>query len=136
MSWTYIQSTGGLLNPEGTLMTHGYSGHAHGVNNPACQALPDIGPIPCGTYTLGPLIEDGGHLGPDVMHLIPDEETRAFILSLHRDPDSFWCHGGKVGESPTNGTASKGCVVLLRPDRLMLAGSEDRTVKVESGLAS
>jgi len=153
MSWTWIISTGEMLKPDGSLLESGYSGHAYGINNPNCISIPNIGPIPCGPnntdaeYTIGPLLpnaEQGPlhHLGPNVANLIPSAMQRAFIASLERGPDSFYCHGGVAGEPQTVEpgkpvpTGSEGCIVLPFAARMQILESEDRVLVVKSGVAN
>src|ERR1043166_9162735 len=50
--WTYVQKNGRLLDAKRRLISIGYSGHAEGKNNPALQDHANLGPIPCGTYTV------------------------------------------------------------------------------------
>ena len=69
--WRYSQSTGTLTAPDGSVAGHGYSGHGPGINNPAMQNVPDVGPIPVGMYTIGPFRSDP-EKGPLVCDLIPD----------------------------------------------------------------
>ncbi len=45
--WTYAQKTGSLLQ-DGQAVATGYSGFDEGKNNPAMQAIHDVGPIPQG----------------------------------------------------------------------------------------
>lgn len=135
MAWTYVQATGRVISPEGEVFAQGYSGHEHGCNNPAMQCVRDTGPIPCGRYVMGPL-EDGGHMGPNVMRLIPDEGTRESIQKLGRDPDSFYIHGGLAGEAADGGTASHGCIVLGLWPRTKMGASAVRELAVVSGLRS
>jgi hypothetical protein len=134
--WTYIQSTGALLDPSGVQLTRGYSGFddatCKGLDNPEAQGVPSHGPIPCGHYTVGPVIANGGHLGINVMHLEPDASTAAFIRSLWRDPESFFCHGGLRNETPIFGTASRGCIVLPEAPRGVLGASGDRLLAVRA----
>ncbi len=44
-----------------------YSGHGLGLNNPAMQNVPDVGPLPQGTYVIG-----DPH---DNMHTVPSRST-------------------------------------------------------------
>jgi hypothetical protein len=49
----------------------GYSGKGEGLDNPDLQDVPDEGPIPEGTYTIGSASTHPGK-GPVVMELEPD----------------------------------------------------------------
>jgi hypothetical protein len=143
MPWTWIIPEGAMVDPESVVLTHGYSGHGAGIDNAAAIGEVDVGPLPCGPdgtpgeYTLGPLLlnaEPGPlhHLGPRICQLIPSPAQRAFILSLGRDPDSFYCHGGVAGEAPTPTpgfpapTGSEGCLVLIPVARMVVLQSTDR----------
>jgi hypothetical protein len=53
MPWSYSQSTAALFL-DGALIGAGYSGNSAGLNNPDLQNDPDVGPIPQGSYTIGP----------------------------------------------------------------------------------
>ena len=56
MPWTYEQQSGRLLL-NSQLIGTGYSGGDDGKNNPAMQAVKDVGPIPQGSWTIvGPLM--------------------------------------------------------------------------------
>src|SRR5689334_15812598 len=97
--WTYIQRTGELVH-DGMVHCTGYSGHGEGKNNPAMQAVRDVGPIPCGRWSIeGPPIDTAVH-GPFVLHLEPEPGTDTFGRS------GFLIHGDSR-EHP--GEASHGC---------------------------
>ena len=53
--WTYRQSNGDLLH-ETTFIGTGYSGIGIGYNNPDEENVPNVGPIPQGTYVIGDVI--------------------------------------------------------------------------------
>lgn len=119
MSWTYQQSTGKLLDPVGEWIGTGYSGHGSGLNNPAMEAVPEIGPIPTGTWLIGaaatlPI------LGRLVMPLSPvdfDPHGRA----------GFFMHGDSAA---MDHTASCGCIVIGPADRQQVAEGLDRRLEV------
>ena len=121
MSWAYRQSTGELIAPSGEVVGTGYSGHGAGVNNPADQAIPDVGPLPQGRWTLGPLQPTHPGLGPDVLPLYGQPGTNTFGRV------GFYIHGDNAA---MDHTGSEGCLVLVHPLRLMLAASTDRTLVV------
>ncbi len=112
----YSQSTGKFTAwQENDFIGVGYSGRGAGLNNPALEGALCTGPIPRGVYTLGAVLETGpGRTGEYVIQLIPDDATRATILALGRDPDSFFCHGDNIEQ---NHTASEGCIVAPRAVR-------------------
>ena len=118
MTWTYRQSTGDLdhgVAYEG----RGYSGHSPGVNNPAMEADPGVGPIPAGQWTIGTAF-DHPHLGPLAMHLTPagfDPHGRS----------GFFIHGDNA---LGNESGSEGCIVLGRAIRQAIADSGDHQLTV------
>jgi len=120
MPWKYSQSTGDLIGPAGSRVCIGYSGHGAGVDNPADEAIPDVGPIPRGEYTIGRFFDDPVK-GPIVAHLVPLAGTDTYGRS------GFMIHGdNKAG----NHTASEGCVILPRTVREMIMASPDRVLQV------
>lgn len=122
--WTWKQSTGELNfvadDPVGYTQSTGYSGYGQGKNNPAMQAMPDVGPIPCGMYTIGPAFFDS-EKGPCVMALVPDPANEMFGRG------GFLIHGDSI-EDP--GFASHGCVILDHATRETIAVSSDRRLQV------
>lgn len=119
MSWTYQQSTGELTSPEGAIY-NGYSGHGEGENNPKMQKLKLVGPIPIGTYTIGPAYHDP-HKGPCVMRLTPDPDNEMFGRS------GFLIHGDS---SKHDDSASEGCIIMGPVTRPKIAESDDKILKV------
>lgn len=116
--WTYKQSTG-ELSLDGKVVGCGYSGHENGVNNPALEADPGIGPIPRGHWTIGPA-HSSPHTGPLTMNLDPvgfDPHGRS-LFRLHGD------------NSADNESASRGCIIMDRVIREKVAESADRTLEV------
>jgi len=120
VSWQFRQSTGEVIAPDGEVLGSGYSGHGPGVDNPADQAIPNVGPIPVGQWIIGPL-EDGGHLGPDVLPLFAAPGTETFGRT------GFFIHGDNA---QMNHTGSEGCLVLPRAWRILIGQSTDRTLVV------
>ncbi len=122
MAWIYIQQTGELLNAKETpeIFT-GYAGQGEGRNNPAMQHVKNVGPLPCGWYTAGELEPTHGALGVFVMALKPDPGNEMYGRG------DFYCHGRK---SPTDLTASHGCIVQDRRARLKFAASDDKRLQV------
>ncbi len=118
--WTYAQKSGNLLQ-NGQLVATGYSGFDEGKNNPAMQAVPDVGPIPQGDWTIsGPPINTAEH-GPFVLTLTPATGTDTFGRS------GFLMHGDSVNAP---GTASKGCIIMPRAAREQVWSSGDRNLEV------
>jgi len=118
--WTYQQSTGELTNPGGDVVATGYSGHGAGKNNPAMQEKVDVGPIPQGTYTVGPPFTSDKH-GPYAMSLTPAASDEMFGRS------GFMMHGDSI-EHP--GGASEGCIIMPRNIREMVWSSGDHSLQV------
>ncbi len=122
--WTYVQQTGALLQDDQPVAT-GYSGFDNGKNNPAMQAVPNVGPIPQGEWTIvGPPVNTPDH-GPYVLHLQPTPETNTFGRS------GFLMHGDSI-ESP--GCASRGCVIMPRTVREQVWNSGDTDLEVIAAL--
>jgi hypothetical protein len=100
----------------------GYSGaEPNGKNKPNMQEIPDVGPLPCGYYTItGPPFDDPKH-GPFVLRLVPDPTNQMFGRS------GFLIHGDSI-EHP--GAASEGCIILPRNVRQRIWYSGDRDLLV------
>ena len=101
MRWDYVIAHGELYDENG-LRCVGYSGFGEGKNNPAMQDVPDVGPVPVGTYTLGEP-ENSKALGPYAIPLIPSALNRMFGRS------GLFIHGDSI-DFP--GQASHGCVII------------------------
>jgi hypothetical protein len=130
MPWIYVQKTGGLwqknADTDGTdfLVAYGYSGHDAGVNNPDMQEVHEIGPIPCGTYTINPPQDTPKH-GPFVLALTPDPTNNMF------GRDGLLIHGDSVHYAGQH-QASHGCIILARAIREKIWNSQDHTLTVQS----
>ena len=126
--WTYVQRTGELLH-SGVHEAFGYSGYddpatgQQGKNNPDLENVHEVGPIPVGTYSIGPPHDTLTH-GPYVLPLTPDPTTQTFGRS------AFLIHGDSVVEP---GTASRGCIIMPRTVRTDIVLSGDRRLEVISG---
>jgi hypothetical protein len=120
--WSYDQKTGRLTDPLCKFVGFGYSGRGAGLNNPAMQAIPMVGPIPQGVWEIGEFFDDLSGKGPIVAHLTPMFESEAFGRS------GFMIHGDNA---EMNHTASEGCVILSRVLRQMIQSSQDRTLLVK-----
>jgi hypothetical protein len=124
MMWTYAQSTG-ELHHNGRLVGGGYSGFDNGKNNPAMQAVANLGPIPQGDWTIvGPPVNTAQH-GPFVLRLQPAAGTNTFGRS------GFLMHGDSIGAP---GCASHGCIILPRAVREQVWSSGDRELEVVPAL--
>ena len=118
--WTYAQKTGALLRNGHTAAT-GYSGFDNGKNNPAMQAVPNVGPVPQGSWTIvGPPFNSPDH-GPYVLRLEPSVGTNLFGRS------GFLMHGDSI---EARGCASRGCIILPRAVRELVWQSGDTVLEV------
>jgi Protein of unknown function (DUF2778) len=123
--WTFISSTGELLDPTDTHVETGYAGGDKGLrpegrNNPAYQYTKDVGPLPVGLYVIGVSVE-GSHLGPLALPLLPDPANN---MGGRGD---FFIHGDHIGAP---GTASNGCIIMSHSTRQLIASSVDRDLQV------
>jgi hypothetical protein len=123
--WTYIQTSGAMIRPDGSLLATGYAGHGEGRNNPAFQAVAGVGPLPCGMYSRGPLEEHHGSLGANVAQLEPDPANQMFGRS------GFYSHGR---HNLQDLDASHGCLVLDHDARMEFLTSPDTGLRVISHL--
>lgn len=120
MTWRYSQSTGQLLDPSGAIIATGYSGHGGGVNDPDDQDIPNVGPIPRGSYAIGRAFTHPS-CGAVAMRLVPDADT-----DMHGRA-GFLIHGDSAA---MNHTASHGCIILPRATRLTIDASDVRALVV------
>lgn len=119
--WQYAQSSGILTAPDGSQAGKGYSGRGEGLNAPQSQSVPDVGPIPQGSWLVGPFFDDPGGKGPIVAHVTPMPGTEVFGRS------GFMIHGDNAA---ANHTASEGCIILARPLREAIRDSGDSMLSV------
>lgn len=120
--WIYSQTSGVLVGPHGSAYSGLYSGHGPGLNNPAEQSDANIGPIPAGTWTIGPPAKDDD-TGPLSLLLAPDPATQTFGRT------GFRIHGDSL-KAPGERQASHGCIVAAVNVRVALRDSPDRTLLV------
>lgn len=127
MPWHYQQSNG-WLDKDGILVSKKcYSGLGEGLNNPAKEAVPDVGPIPQGEWTIsGPPFDDPAH-GPYVLRLYPKVGMQTFNRS------GFLIHGDEVAHAGEH-LASHGCIIADRVTRERIYQSGDTQLFVVSGL--
>lgn len=121
MTWLYVQSTGELYRPDGTLAGKGYAGCGKGKNRPCMDHVRNTGPLPVGLYRIG---RPGLHpkLGPIAIPLEPDRWNRMY------DRGGFYVHG----DSAVNpGEASEGCIVAGPKIRTELAQHAGEFLRVE-----
>lgn len=129
--WTYEQSSGKLYDSSGVLRGIGYSGQPPHTNVSADEGLVNLGPIPCGLWIAISVISHDPRLGNFVIVLEPDAETRARVIALGRDPDSFRFHGERLAPPP--GYASDGCMVNNIAVRQNFWYSGDHPIQVLQG---
>lgn len=113
----YHQKTGNLFHNT-TIIETGYSGTKKGRNNPEMEDVPNVGPIPKGSYMIGKFPIDHKKLGP-------------YSIPLHRNSiptngrSGFWIHGNN-----SKNDASTGCIVLSRIARNHIIASGDNLLSV------
>lgn len=117
--WVYVQSTGELRRPDGTMCGIGYAGRGEGRNNPAMQDVKNVGPLPCGLYRIGNPVLRHPMLGPVAMPLTPAYESQMFGRS------HFWIHGDNAQHD-----ASEGCIILDRNCRVAIGHTPGQWLKV------
>ncbi len=116
MAWIYSQSSGELTRG-GEVVATGYSGKGVGRNNPAEQGVRNLGPIPQGSYVIGPEFVAPVQ-GPCAMRLSPQGHD-----ALGRT--GFLIHGDNAEHD-----ASIGCIILPLECREQIAASADRDLEV------
>jgi len=131
LDWIWSQSLGELYyldNDTGILELRGsgYAGRGAGLNNPALQNKPNIGPITQGTYDIGPIgpIKITNEAGQQVLL-----ENAMRLRRRGRDPferAGFLFHQGEFVRKQS----SKGCIVLPEHVLKMIGASSDRTLQV------
>lgn len=118
--WSYKIPTG-ITSQNGTPRAEvSYSGHEEFKNNAAYCDKRGLGPIPPGTYRIGPAY-DHPHLGPVVMNLTPLPGTNTF------DRDLFRWHGDSIAHP---GEGSDGCICSPRSLRDAVNSTTDRVLQV------
>ena len=120
MSWLYEICSGKLYEASGALVAIGYSGDPLHKNDPQAVALHNEGPIPPGTFDIGPPHDTAEH-GPYVLSLTPDPGNEMYGRA------GFLMHGDSVAAP---GTASEGCVIMPRSIREQVWTSGDRVLTV------
>jgi hypothetical protein len=124
MTWVFSSTTGDLTDAAGTVVGHGFSGHGVGLLDPEYEMVQDVGPIPRGSYVIGPFFDDP-EKGPLVANLVPHIGTDDFGRT------GFMIHGDTAADVE-DGTelASEGCIVLARSIRELVAASGDNELQV------
>ena len=119
LDWMYSQSTG-QLSHNGSYVATGYAGNGAGLNNPAMQNVQNVGPLPQGSYTIGPQY-NSANTGPGTMALNPAAANNMFGRS------QFRIHGDN---SQGNQSASQGCMIFGPSVRNQIANSGDNVLQV------
>lgn len=122
--WQFVQRTGNLYH-NGVFAWQGFAGNGAGLNNPAMENAPRIGPLPCGMYTVAAPYHHA-RLGPDTMNLEPDITNEMFGRSkfrVHGISEADAKHGTK--------TSSEGCICKSPAvARLQIWNSGDHRLQV------
>lgn len=123
MTWLYVQESG-ELSKDGIIVDRNcYSGGGEGFNNPEMEMVADIGPIPCGDWTIsGPPYSDP-LLGPYVLQIIPRSTTITFGRT------GFRMHGKPKPPADIN-SGSKGCICAEERTRSAVYQSGDYDLEV------
>lgn len=121
MAWTYLIRSGEFHDSEGDLLSIGHSGFGDAMNDPARVKERNVGPIPPGTYRIGPF-HTHPTCGPVSMRLVPLYGTDTHGRS------GFLIHGPNRTPGPEDD--SHGCIILARSAREALALTQDRDLVV------
>jgi len=116
---TYRQ-TDGLQTRNGIILGSGYSGFGPGLNNPAMEAIPDVGPIPKGFWRIVRWDDQHAEKGPCVAVLEP-------VGHNAHNRTGFLLHGDNAA---MNHTASHGCIVDVMQLRHLLRATGDMELEV------
>lgn len=110
--FTYSQTTG-VLTHNGYAVSRGYSGHGEGVNNPAMQNVPMVGPCPQAEYVMQKAVTDP-KLGQIAIRLVPKPGSEMFGRA------GFFMHGDNAN---LDHTASEGCLIFDHDTRSGVAAA-------------
>jgi hypothetical protein len=128
--WIYSQRTGELYwehPPVRELIGTGYSGAGSLKNDPAMQCISDLGPIPRGEYTIGPIGAYGpGGVLKSALPLTPDPSN-----DMCSPPRSNFLIHGDSAQHP--GWASGGCIIMALSIRQKISQSGDNRLRVVKG---
>ena len=115
----YSQTTG-LMTLNSKPLAEGWAGKGDSKNNPKAQEIHDEGPLPRGLYEIGEWgLHDVGPMSARLTQVSGDTFGR----------DGFYIHG--PAQDPAHyGQESKGCIVIPRPKRLLVAASGEKQVLV------
>lgn len=119
MPW-FVQKTGNFYDDKMNKIGTGVSGHPPGTNNPDWEKQRGVGPLPVGTYHIGPAFSHP-HLGPVVMALGPDDSNHMYSRS------GFFIHGFSATHYDYS---SDGCICLERTAREAISKLLNRELRV------
>lgn len=123
--WQYEQRTG-KLTYNGDVVGIGYSGNGDGLNNPAMESTPFVGPIPQGWWRIeGPPFSSSKH-GPFCLRLTAYNPDAIFGRT------DFLMHGDKI-DAVGQHLASQGCIIMSRDVREKVWDSHDLVLQVVPG---
>ncbi len=122
-TWRYVQATGELIDPDGKVAEIGYAGRAAGLNNPAMEAVHEIGPLPQGRYSVYPRINHT-RLGSDALPLSP------YGSNVMWGRGGFYVH---ADNAKRDHSASEGCIVMGAATRARLVPGTVIEVVAERG---
>lgn len=94
----------------------GYSGKDKGKNNPSMQDVKNTGPIPQGSYVVGPNVPKTPKGLKNARPLTPMTRTNTFGRS------EFFIHGENPNRNP--GTSSEGCPIIRKENRSLIPNGE------------
>jgi RHS repeat-associated protein len=122
----YHQATGQLTCTDDQtgqqVVNHtGYAGHGQGVNNPNMQCVQNTGPLPTGTYSIGPAV-NSPNTGPVSLPLMPNTGNNMCGRS------AFRIHGNN---NQNNQSASQGCIIMPPAVRNTINNSGGGTLTVQ-----
>jgi RHS repeat-associated protein len=124
LEWSLDSSTGHLAHSDNstgvvTDYGYGYAGHGYGVNNPSMQSEHNVGPLPVGTYLIGPQ-RDHGKLKAS-MRLTPLPQNNMYGRS------AFLIHGPHQNDDRDS---SNGCPIFPPNVRNAIGDSGDNLLHV------
>lgn len=123
LSWEFSQRTGQWTHIDDatgnrTVVGNGYSGTGAGRNNPAMEAVPNVGPTPRGDYNIGDA-RNSPNTGRMTLAITPRPGTDTHGRTLLR------IHGDNADHD-----ASEGCAIAPYNVRRMINDSDDRVLHV------
>jgi hypothetical protein len=128
--WAFNILAGQLLKDGILIDGDVYSGEfPEGFNDSSKEAVPDVGPIPEGFYTIcGPPYSDTEH-GPYILRLEPDPDN------VMHGRVGFLLHGKPLPPADIR-SGSKGCICAKYKTRMRVYQSGDTRLQVISGLTT